>query len=110
MPRPPCELKNGDGYALWQGEASVITENGQDCTGAFQEGARKTWAMAEKAGVKLAILKDRSPSCGCHQIYDGSFRQRLVDGVGVTASLLQKMGIKVMAETDWLAKRRDNFV
>lgn len=110
VPRPPCELKGGDGELVWQAQAGVFTEDGRDLTPAFCAGACNTLALAEKNGVKLAVLKDRSPSCGCNKIYDGSFRRRLVAGVGVTTALLKKHGIKVIAETDWSARRRNNDV
>ena len=50
-------------------------------------------------GCKLAILKERSPSCGCGWIYDGSFTGQLVDGDGVTAELLRGNGITVFGES-----------
>ena len=106
VPRPPCELKGGDGELVWQEQAGVFTEDGQDFTLAFREGAYKTLELAQKNGVKMAVLKDHSPSCGCNKIYDGTFRRRLVAGVGVTAALLKKHGIKVIAETDWSTQRR----
>lgn len=110
VPRPPCEIKAGDGNGVWQKTAGVFTESGLDRTAAFQRGARKALAIADKSGAKLAILKDNSPSCGSNQIYDGSFCNRKADGVGVTTALLQKQGIRVMAEQDWIEKRRGNRV
>ncbi|NLC54189.1 MAG: DUF523 domain-containing protein [Firmicutes bacterium] len=110
VPRPPCELRGGDGELVWQEQAGVFTEDGRDLTIAFREGACKTLELARKNGVKMAVLKDHSPSCGCNKIYDGSFCRRLVTGVGVTAALLKKHGIKVIAETDWSMQRRSNDV
>lgn len=110
VPRPPCELKGGDGKQVWQGTAGVFTDQGRDLTEAFREGACKTLQLAIAAGVKIAILKEQSPSCGCNIIYDGSFSNRLIPGVGVTAALLKEKGMEVLAETEWLKKRRDNFV
>ncbi|HHW11661.1 MAG TPA: DUF523 domain-containing protein [Firmicutes bacterium] len=110
VPRPPCELKGGDGELVWEGQAGVFTEDNRDMTLAFREGARKTLELAQQNGVKIAVLKDHSPSCGCNKIYDGTFRHRLVAGVGVTAALLKKHGIQVIAETDWSAQRRGNDV
>ncbi len=51
-------------------------------------------------GIKEAILKQKSPSCGCEQIYDGTFSGKIIKGSGVTASLLKKNGIKVISEND----------
>ena len=110
VPRPPCELKGGDGELVWQGQAGVFTEDGRDVTPAFREGASKALELAQRYGVEIAVLKDHSPSCGCNKIYDGNFRRRLVPGAGVTAALLKKHGIQVITETDWSAQRRGNDV
>jgi len=110
VPRRPCELKGGDGKQVWQGTAGVFTDQGRDLTEAFRLGACKTLQLAIDAGAKTAILKEKSPSCGCNIIYDGSFGNRLIPGVGVTAALLREKGMEVLAETEWLQKRRDNLV
>ncbi len=47
-----------------------------------------------------AILKARSPSCGCGVIYDGSFTHKPVPGDGVTAALLKKEGYRIWTELD----------
>ena len=54
--------------------------------------------IAEQYHCDLAILKERSPSCGSLQVYDGTFSGILVDGMGVTAELLKEKGIRVMNE------------
>ena len=46
----------------------------------------------------MAVLKARSPSCGCGEVYDGTFTHRAVPGWGVTARLLADAGIEVMDE------------
>ena len=51
-------------------------------------------------GIKIAILKENSPSCGPNKIYDGSFSHKLINGQGVTAELLRKKGIKVISEDE----------
>ncbi|MBO5929912.1 MAG: DUF523 domain-containing protein, partial [Clostridia bacterium] len=51
-------------------------------------------------GCQVAILKEKSPSCGCGKIYDGTFSKRLTDGDGVTAERLKKAGIKVLGESE----------
>ena len=50
--------------------------------------------------VEVALLKEKSPSCGAGKIYDGSFEGRLIDGDGVTAEYLISKGIKVITEED----------
>lgn len=74
----------------------VLDREGADVTDAFRLGAEKTLAIAAAHGVKRAVLQERSPSCGCGTIYDGSFSGKLVSGMGVTAQLLAKNGIRIL--------------
>ena len=78
----------------------VMTVDGDDVTDAYQAGAQLALKLAKQAGCRLAILKARSPSCGCGQIYDGSFSGRLIPGNGVLAALLKAAGITVLTEED----------
>jgi uncharacterized protein YbbK (DUF523 family) len=57
--------------------------------------------MAEAAGAKAAVLKERSPSCGSAAIYDGTFQGAVRPGQGVTAALLRRHGIAVFSEESW---------
>lgn len=77
----------------------VMTIKGADVTAAYQKGAEETLRLAQLYGSRLAILKERSPSCGSGRIYDGSHRGMLVDGDGMTADLLKKHGIRVFGES-----------
>ena len=56
--------------------------------------------LARAHGCTLAVLKERSPSCGRGQIYDGSFTGRLTEGSGVTARLLEEHGVQVYGESE----------
>ena len=87
-PRPPAEIVAG----------RVVTVVGEDVTAAYQAGAQLALQLAWQAGCRTAILKARSPSCGCGQIYDGSFSGRLIVGYGVFAALLKMAGIMVQTE------------
>ena len=78
----------------------VVTESGRDVTSAFRKGAREVLKIVKISGAQEAILKQRSPSCGCGQIYDGTFSGRIIKGDGATASLLKKNGIKVITEEE----------
>lgn len=78
----------------------VISHDGKDNTESYLTGARQALRLAELFNCKIAILKERSPSCGTHQIYDGSFEKRLVSGMGTTAELLVKNGIRVLSENE----------
>lgn len=101
VPRRPAEITGpGGGPAVLDGTARVLTDTGQDVTEAFLTGAHRALETAQRAGARLAILKESSPSCGITRIYDGSFTGRLSPGVGVTAALLERHGIHVFSEND----------
>lgn len=87
-PRPAAEIKN----------SRVYNKLGEDVTQEFFDGAEKTLYVAEEAGCQIAILKERSPSCGFGKIYDGTFSGRLIDGNGITAQLLYEHGIRIIGE------------
>jgi uncharacterized protein YbbK (DUF523 family) len=87
-PRPAAE-RRGDGR--------VIAADGSDVTAAYTRGAAATVELARTTGARQAVLKARSPSCGCHQIY---VDEQLVDGEGVTAEALRKAGVEVRSEED----------
>lgn len=89
-PRNPSEQK-GD---------KVFMNNGKDVTKHFLKGAEKALNICLALDIKIAILKEKSPSCGSKLIHDGSFSGNLIDGQGVTTKLLTKKGIKVLSEDD----------
>lgn len=89
-PRTPSERK-GDG---------VFSSEGEDRTETFIRGAQEALRLAKLYGCEAAILKERSPSCGNKEIYDGSFSGTVVPGEGVTAELLRKNGVKVFGESE----------
>ena len=80
------------------GRCSVVSINGADMTEKFIRGAEETLKLVKACGVKKAILKARSPSCGSGVIYDGTFSQKTAGGNGVTAELLIRNGIEVYSE------------
>ena len=88
-PRPPAEI---------QASRLVLTNQGKDVTNEFKAGAEHALALVKKYGIKVAILKARSPSCGSSKIYDGSFSKTIVDGDGVTTKLLKEHGVQVFSE------------
>lgn len=77
----------------------VITEALEDVTREFELGALKTLEHAMERRCTIAILKERSPSCGCGLIYDGNFTGELVEGMGITARRLVQAGIFVLGES-----------
>ncbi len=100
VPRPPAEIQGGDGKDVVDGTGQMIDINGKDVTHAFLTGAREALRLAEENGVEFAILKARSPSCGSKMTYDGSFSGKLKTGQGVTAALIESIGIQVFDEDE----------
>lgn len=90
IPRPPAER---------QGER-IVDRLGRDVTGEFQQGAQQVLRLARLWGAEAAVLKERSPSCGKDEIYDGSFQGRLVPGQGILARYLREAGLPVYGETE----------
>lgn len=77
----------------------VINRAGEDVTAYFCRGAEQALRIAKLYGCEIAVLKERSPSCGCGWIYDGTFSGNLTDGDGITAELLLQNGITVVGES-----------
>ncbi len=92
VPRPPAER---------QPDGRVLARGGEDVTAAYRAGAEKVLALCREQGIRLAILKENSPSCGVHTVYDGSFSGRKIRGEGETARLLRQNGIAVVSESEW---------
>lgn len=103
VPRPPAEIVGGDGHAVLDGTARVRTDTGEDVTAEFLRGARQALDAARRSGARIALLKEGSPSCGGHRIYDGTFTGRSVPGVGITTALLEREGVHVFSEADLAA-------
>lgn len=99
-PRPPAEIPGGQGARVLDGECRVVMIDGEDVSAAFLVGARTTLQLVETHGIRLAVLKARSPSCGNRENYDGSFGGRRVPGEGVTAALLRRHGVQVFSEEE----------
>lgn len=90
IPRIPSEIV-GD---------KVMNQINLDVTKQFELGAKKALEIAISNQCKYAILKDHSPSCGTHLIYDGTFSRKLIEGKGYTTRILERNGIKVFSENE----------
>ena len=93
VPRPPAEISPAGGRPL-----RVRTRDGADVTDAFVRGADAALSTARRHDIKMAVLKDDSPSCGSTKVYDGTFTGHSIPGSGVTTQLLERHGIRVFSE------------
>lgn len=96
IPRPPAEIRGGDGDDVLQKRACVYNKEGKNITKEFLDGAEKFLDFTLRGGFEEVWLKAKSPSCGVTTIYDGSFSGRLRDGCGVTCAMLRKNGVRVV--------------
>ena len=78
----------------------VKMDNGKDVTFQYNRGADLAANICLHLGIRVAILKDKSPSCGVHKIYDGTFTHKEIKGEGVTAEKLRKKGIRIISEDE----------
>lgn len=88
-PRIPSE-RQGD---------RVVNREGEDVTAQFRRGAEQALRTALENGCERALLKERSPSCGCGTIYDGTFTGTVTEGDGVAAELLKQHNIAIFGES-----------
>ena len=100
VPRENIELSGGDGNDVLDGKAKAISSSGRDVTKYVVAGAHKVLEVAKRYGIKEAILKSNSPTCGSGRIYDGTFSNTLKCGDGVLAALLKRNEIKVITEKE----------
>jgi uncharacterized protein YbbK (DUF523 family) len=91
IPKEPAEKKGN----------RVSTKSGKDVTKYFEKGAKEVLKIAKILKIKKAILKQKSPSCGCGKIYDITFSGKIIKGDGVTTELLKKNKIKVFSEENF---------
>lgn len=104
-PRPPAEIINGDGNTALKNAAKILNSLGEDITENFLAGAFETLKLAQLIKPDLIILKERSPSCGVNQIYDGTFSGNIISGTGITTALLQHYGFKTISDEDFIAMK-----
>ncbi|MFJ0785037.1 DUF523 domain-containing protein, partial [Bordetella bronchiseptica] len=86
------------GAAVLDGLAQVREASGVDVSAAFVEGARQALALVRERGIRVAVLKEGSPSCGSGYTYDGSFSGARIAREGVTAACLTRAGVRVFSE------------
>lgn len=90
IPRTPIELRGGE----------AVDKNGNSVDAVLRCAVAQLMDHAAQEQIDLCILKSRSPTCGVHQVYDGSFCGRLVAGAGVLAQALIDAGYRVIEDED----------
>jgi uncharacterized protein YbbK (DUF523 family) len=99
-PRAAAEIPGGQGAQVLDGDAAVITTDGEDVTVQFLSGAHQALDLVREHRIRIAVLKANSPSCGNLLTYDGTFSGVRVSGEGVTAALLKRQGVRVFNEME----------
>jgi uncharacterized protein YbbK (DUF523 family) len=100
IPRLPAEINNFDLKKILLGDVTVLDQKHNDITGYYHNGAKMALQLCLSLSITMAILKEHSPSCGVHEIYDGNFSGKKIKGMGVTTSLLKQNGIMVFSENE----------
>ena len=100
IPRLAGEIVDGTGQDVLSGKAKVQNKVGDDYTAFFIMGAEKALEFAKEHNIDMAILKENSPSCGVHSIYDGTFSRKKIKGEGVAAAALAEAGVTLYSEMD----------
>ncbi|MBC2722447.1 DUF523 domain-containing protein [Desulfosporosinus sp.] len=109
-PREAVEIINGTGQEVLLGRSLVKGESGEGVTSQFLKGANEVLKFPRMFKVTAAILKERSPSCGVHFIYDGSFTHRMIPGQGVTSAMLKVHNIPIYSEEELTEERLKELI
>ena len=104
IPRPPAEITDGSGGALVLiGIARVVEKGGRDTTAEFIDGANEALKKVRAKGIRVAVMKEGSASCGSGYTYDGSFTGTMIRKTGVTSERLRQAGVIVFNEDQFLS-------
>ncbi len=91
IPHPAHEIISWD-------PLRVCDCTGADNTKAFVRGAEKALSRLVSHNCSVAIMKSKSPSCGCNLIYDGTFSGTLIKGNGIATQRFIDAGVQVYDE------------
>jgi len=98
-PRAPAEIAEGaGGLEVLRQAGKVMDATGRDVSEQFKQGAWQALQLVRSKGIRIAVLKEGSPSCGSGYTYDGSFTGKKVDQPGVTTARLREAGVRVFSE------------
>jgi uncharacterized protein YbbK (DUF523 family) len=99
-PRAAAEIPGGQGIEVSAGKRPVFTTEWRGRHRAFVSGARQALALVQLHGIRIAILKANSPSCGNRLTYDGSFSGNQSGRSGRDGRLLSEAGVQVFSELE----------
>lgn len=92
-PRPPAEIVDGE----------VVNNCGVSVDAEYRAGVAAEMARLKphiESGELAAVLQSRSPSCGVHEVYDGTFTGRLIAGRGLFAQALAESDVALIDISD----------
>lgn len=89
-PRTPIEIRDGE----------VVSRDGVSVDKVIRDAVAQVLESIKDEPIDFCILKSRSPTCGVHQVYNGTFSGVLVDGAGVLARALKDAGYRVLDDED----------
>lgn len=93
-PRPPAEIVDGE----------VVNNLGVSVDAEYRAGVAAEMARLkphiESGELAAAVLQSRSPSCGVHEVYDGTFIGRLIAGHGLFAQALAESDVALIDISD----------
>lgn len=91
IPRKCVELRDG----------RAVNSDGEDVDNFYRAGAQKALDRLLAFGAECVVLKSRSPTCGVHEIYDGTFTGKRIMGSGIFAKMVQDAGIRTIDSEKW---------
>ena len=100
-PRSGARICFGDGNDVLDGKSKLLTDDGQDVTKQYIKGAYEALKIAQELGIKEAILKQKSPSCGRGYTQGGLNERKTIEGEGVMTALFKRKGILVKTEEEF---------
>ncbi|MFN8672852.1 MAG: DUF523 domain-containing protein [Candidatus Sericytochromatia bacterium] len=100
-PREFSSIHGGTGDDVLDGNAKVLTVDGKDWTDGSIKSAYETLRIFKENKVVIAIMTEISPTCSPDVIYSGDpTKKNYIKGLGVTAALLKRNGIELIAQRD----------
>lgn len=98
IPRNPVSLRSGNGDDFWAGNADIKSRDGVNMNEWMRAGSNDCLAALTRAGIRVFIFMEGSPSCG---VYRTSLKnKRLGHPPGIFGSLLLREGFFLIPSVD----------